>query len=342
MTELDDLRKENAALRERIWTLTERVGEVEARLNSILSGAADSEVATTVSPVLLDAAQAALRRSDTLLRAVIEKSADAISLTSADGTTQYLTSLERILGWTAEDLATRAPRERVLPEDRVRLEAALEELVRTGARDMTIDLRVLHRDGSLRWIESSATNLLKDPDVGAIVANYRDITPRKKAEEALREERAPLPAPGRGPARAGDRSGRPKDRVRERGRGARLRSRRTRAARRTVGPRFRDRGDPRADRSTKAVAARGGETARARGALLRPRGQRARASRGGEVDCDRLRGGTGAPQHRARHHRASGGGARDRAGAPRGRPEPPPAPGPPRQVGRGRARSASA
>jgi two-component system cell cycle sensor histidine kinase/response regulator CckA len=135
------------------------------------------------------ASEDALRRSEANLRAVIEKSAEVISLTAADGTTRYLTpSAWRLLGWTPEEMGAQTFRDQVIPEDRARLAAELECLVRTGARDLSMELRVRHRDGSIRWIESTGTNLLDDPDVAAIVGNYRDITVRKRAEEARRQD----------------------------------------------------------------------------------------------------------------------------------------------------------
>ncbi len=128
-----------------------------------------------------------LRRSEALFRAVIEKSAEAISLTGADGKTRYLTpSAWRMLGWTREELGDRPRREQVVPEDRERIRRELERMVRTGVREMSIEFRVHRRDGSVGWVESTATNLLDDPDVAAIVGNYRDISERKQAEEALR------------------------------------------------------------------------------------------------------------------------------------------------------------
>ena len=51
-----------------------------------------------------------------------------------------------------------------------------------------VTYRFKHKDGSWRWIESVATNLLDDPAVRAVVANYRDITTRLEAQEALRLE----------------------------------------------------------------------------------------------------------------------------------------------------------
>ncbi len=136
------------------------------------------------------AAERALRHNEALFRAVIEKTTEAISLTSADGTTRYLTpSAWRLLGWTRDEMGTRTLRDEVIPEDRLRIANELERLMRTGNRDMSLEFRVRHRDGSIRWIESSGTNLLDDPNVRAIVGNYRDITERKLAAEALRESR---------------------------------------------------------------------------------------------------------------------------------------------------------
>jgi two-component system cell cycle sensor histidine kinase/response regulator CckA len=140
------------------------------------------------------AAEEALRRNERLFRAVIEKSAEIISLTAADGTTRYLTpnAAATVLGWTPEDLRTLTPRDQVVPEDRERLEAELALLVRDGVGEMSLDFRVRHKDGTTRWIQSTGTNLLDDPDVAAIVGNYRDITARTHAEEAGRESYARL------------------------------------------------------------------------------------------------------------------------------------------------------
>jgi PAS domain S-box-containing protein len=40
-------------------------------------------------------------------------------------------------------------------------------------------------EGAVRWAEVSAANLLHDPDVGAVVVNYRDVTDRMRVENQL-------------------------------------------------------------------------------------------------------------------------------------------------------------
>ncbi len=132
------------------------------------------------------AAQEALLRSEALFRAVIERSADAISLTSADGTTRHLTpSAQRLIGWSAEEMKARTMRSLIVPEDQVRVAAGLDGMLSRGERETRMEFRVRHRDGSLVWFDCFSTNLLADADVQAIVTSYRDITIRKQVEAEL-------------------------------------------------------------------------------------------------------------------------------------------------------------
>jgi len=48
-------------------------------------------------------------------------------------------------------------------------------------------VRVLHRDGTYHWYESTLTNMTNDPDVGGIVDNFRDVTEKVQRENTLRE-----------------------------------------------------------------------------------------------------------------------------------------------------------
>jgi len=47
-----------------------------------------------------------------------------------------------------------------------------------------------HQNGSWRWIDATASNQREEPVIHAVVVTYRDITDRKRAEEALRESEA--------------------------------------------------------------------------------------------------------------------------------------------------------
>ncbi len=134
---------------------------------------------------LVRAAEEALRRSEARFRALIEKSAEAISLTAADGTTLYRSpAIARILGFTPEEMEGRAFIDNIFPDDRVRFAAEAARVLRGEAREIVLQFRAWHRDGTARWMEGTATNLLDDPDVCAVVGHFRDITLRKQSEEA--------------------------------------------------------------------------------------------------------------------------------------------------------------
>ena len=91
----------------------------------------------------------ALRRSEARFRAPIEKSNDAISLTSANGVTFYRSpAIAKMLGWSSEEMARRAWADSIFPEDRARFSDEIAALVRKGERDFALEFRAWHRDGS--------------------------------------------------------------------------------------------------------------------------------------------------------------------------------------------------
>src|SRR5438477_2223230 len=75
------------------------------------------------------------------------------------------------------------------PDDLPRVIDAFANAMQVGRAD--VDFRIRHSDGSWRWLELTVTNLLHDPDIEGLVLTGRDVTERKRAEEALRvsEER---------------------------------------------------------------------------------------------------------------------------------------------------------
>ena len=132
-----------------------------------------------------------LEKRERQFRNLIEKSSDAIALLDANAEILYASpSTERVLGYSPEEFAGKKGLELLHPEDRETIRARLVEMARKPGQSTNAQVRVCHKNGSWRWIEAVATNLLDDPDVGAIVANYRDITERKEFEKQLQESEA--------------------------------------------------------------------------------------------------------------------------------------------------------
>jgi PAS domain S-box-containing protein len=89
-----------------------------------------------------------------------------------------------VIGYAPNEFVGKRADSLIHPEDAKQLSKLSRQLVRDGGRVVSASFRAKHKDGSLRWFEGVGTNLLEDPDVGAIVANYRDITDRRRVEDA--------------------------------------------------------------------------------------------------------------------------------------------------------------
>lgn len=127
-----------------------------------------------------------LRRSEERFRALIENGSDIISVMSRAGRNIYVSpSVQRVLGYTPEEMLEVDPFELIHPDDRSLIAATFaQEIERTGST-ATHEYRSRHKDGSWRWLESIGRNLLDDPAVGAVVVTSRDTTERKLLHEQL-------------------------------------------------------------------------------------------------------------------------------------------------------------
>lgn len=129
-----------------------------------------------------------LQDSEKRFRTLIEHSTDALALIAADGTLLYVSPADRrMFGRSWEETVGHNVFEFLHPEDLASTTAAFARLLHQPATTVTAQFRSQHKDGSWRWIESTGQNLLAEPSAGAIVVNYRDITERKRMEQALQQ-----------------------------------------------------------------------------------------------------------------------------------------------------------
>ncbi len=135
-----------------------------------------------------------LRESEERFRALIQNALDIIMVTDADGTIRYMSpSVERMLGYRPEEMLGTNTADYVHPDDLEKgFKELAEALAKPGVHPVAVETRVRHKDGTWRWLEGIANNLLEDPSVRGLVFNHRDVTERKQAERELARRAAEL------------------------------------------------------------------------------------------------------------------------------------------------------
>ncbi len=128
-------------------------------------------------------AQAKIIASENRFRKMIEKSADMITLIDANGKLLYVSpSLTSILGYTAEDYASRPAFEFIHPDDVSGMMEQIKDIMDNPGKSLYRQQRLLHKNGTYRWCEGNIVNLFNEPGINGIVSNFRDISARKAAE----------------------------------------------------------------------------------------------------------------------------------------------------------------
>jgi PAS domain S-box-containing protein len=77
--------------------------------------------------------------------------------------------------------------ELIHPDDLSYAMSLLREVLSASYVTINGEVRLRHRNGAYRWVDATAKNMLNEPGTQAIVANFRDITERKRADDTLRQ-----------------------------------------------------------------------------------------------------------------------------------------------------------
>lgn len=129
------------------------------------------------------------RFNHSLFQSLIENIQDMIGIIDRDGIVRYASpSLKKFLGYEPAEVIEKNIFKFIHPDERNR---AIDQFntIRDSpaqARFPTIEMRIRHKDGSWRYLEST-TQPLDLPDIKGFVINARDITSRKESERTLRQ-----------------------------------------------------------------------------------------------------------------------------------------------------------
>ena len=137
------------------------------------------------------AAAETIRENEERLRAMFNQAAVGIAVAALDG---HFVSMNRkfseILGYTPEDLRQRTFADITHPEDLAATRAAVDQLLAQTIPAYVLEKRYIRHDGSAIWSLTTVTllkNAAGEPE--RLIGVIEDITARKQAEAALREER---------------------------------------------------------------------------------------------------------------------------------------------------------
>jgi len=128
-----------------------------------------------------------LDERDALLRATIANISDSIAIIKPDWKIGYLSpNVEKVFGWTNVELEGKDALDFVHPEDRGTVTSIFGDLAAKAGRKSAGEFRAARKDGTFRYVEFSAANLLSDPSIRGILVDFRDTTERRRAGDALK------------------------------------------------------------------------------------------------------------------------------------------------------------
>lgn len=125
----------------------------------------------------------ALRESEEHFRSIIDNVSDVITIIEPAGVVRYASpSVQPVLGYAPAELQGKPIFDVIHAGDRQRAE---EFLARLDSPAEAIELRFTHANGSPRFVEVVARNVMHKEHVTSIIATARDITERRKLQMQL-------------------------------------------------------------------------------------------------------------------------------------------------------------
>lgn len=131
-------------------------------------------------------AQEALESREKRFRTIVEKSWSGVVL--LDGALNFAfagSSTRHLIGYDDGELIGRSFFDFVHPRDLPGAHAVFADVLASPNHEARGELRFRHKNGLWVWLEGFSQNLLDEPNVRAIVINYRDVSQRRETEKQL-------------------------------------------------------------------------------------------------------------------------------------------------------------
>jgi PAS domain S-box-containing protein len=124
----------------------------------------------------LEQLRSELQSTEARYRALMTNISDVVMLISPAGTILYAgPSTPGVLGHTAETFIGRSMFEVIHPFDKETMKQAWDKVVSTPGELVVVQFRARHKNGTWIWFEGTGHNLISDPAVEAVVANFHPL-----------------------------------------------------------------------------------------------------------------------------------------------------------------------
>jgi PAS domain S-box-containing protein len=130
-----------------------------------------------------------LHHEQSFIRRMVASFPDLIAVLDRDGRFIYISDhVEKVLGWQPTEYVGRVFGTRANEEDKEKLHSMFQRVVQGEESLGQVEFRSPHADGSWRDLLLTARPFFdEDGKIGGLVTSSRDITERKRMEQALRE-----------------------------------------------------------------------------------------------------------------------------------------------------------
>ncbi|PRR83690.1 sensor domain-containing diguanylate cyclase/phosphohydrolase [Clostridium vincentii] len=127
-----------------------------------------------------------LKESEIKYKAIIENISDIVLIVNADGKLKYNSiNLQERLSWVSPDICNIPLWENLYSEDQNNVKEEFQALIEVDGLKKTMETRYLDKAGMVCYMEITAVNLIKDPNINGILLNYHDTTQRKMREAKI-------------------------------------------------------------------------------------------------------------------------------------------------------------
>lgn len=131
-------------------------------------------------------AELSIKASEARHSKMLANIGDVIVIIDQHGINRYKSpNVEKWFGWRPDELVGKHSLNLVHPDDYEFAQQFIGSLFKEPNKEGTAETRYQCKDGSYKWIEFTAVNLLHDPDIMGILGNYHDICDRKMNEQEL-------------------------------------------------------------------------------------------------------------------------------------------------------------